>query len=165
MLYRTLLIGLGGTGVDVLRKFKTYHVQTTSPDEREHIKLLGIDTIQQEGETDELLSSEEFLHLAKTRLNAPMIRRYQEEPYLQWTKDGLPHFDVSEGAGQKRLAGYLAYLLEGSEVRHRLEKAIAELYAPQINDRIQGIQDGASTRVFIVSSGCVVGLERGCLST
>ena len=154
MLYRTLLIGLGGTGVDVLRKFKTYHVQTTSPEEREHIKLIGIDTIQQEGETDELLSPDEFLHLAKARLNTPMIKRYQDEPYLSWTKDNLPYFNVHEGAGQKRLAGYLAYLWQGAEVRHRIEKAIRDLYAPQITDRLRGIQDGASTRVYIISSIC-----------
>lgn len=155
MLYRTLLIGLGGTGVDLLRKFKTYHVQTTSPEEREHIRLLGIDTIQQSSEGDEYLSSDEFLQLAQAPLNARMITRYQERPEFEWTaKQNLPNFTVNEGAGQKRLAGYLAYLWEGAGVRQRIERAIRDLYSPQITERLRGIQDGASTRVYILSSVC-----------
>lgn len=166
-IHRTLLIGLGGTGIDVLRRFKTYHVKTTTPENRQHIRLLGIDTVfqtaeksrqdadqDQAGDYLEPLADSEFVQLARTSISNLTIKQKAHLPRFKEAAKNLPAFLVQDGAGQKRLAGYLAYLWDGQRIVSSLESALKDLYSDEVNARFSSDRMGQRTRVFIVSSVC-----------
>lgn len=153
MLYRTLLIGLGGTGIDVLRKFKNHYVKFYDRDQK-YIRLLGIDTAEQMDSGDEMLSQQEFLHLGNPRISAKMVLEHRNTPSFDWLDPELPAFTIASGAGMKRLLGHIAYFWRGTDIVQRLGEVKKKLYSPELAKEFAGIEDGGRTRVFIVSSVC-----------
>ena len=149
----TLIIGLGGTGVAVLRKFKQRYIELYGTDER-LVKLLAIDTAQQPNMTEALLSSQEFLHLGRPPINvASVISNAANEPALDWLRGTrIPGFQIGIGAGMKRFYGHIAYFFKGLAVRAKIDQAVHELMLASANIVIQGGRSGF--RVFIVSSLC-----------
>ena len=151
-LNRTLIIGLGGTGVEVLRKFKRRFVDLYDR-EQKYMKLLAFDTAEQLDSLDPRLSPSEFLLLSDPRINvAEVVNSRHENPSLGWIKGDLPQFEIIAGAGQKRLYGHLAYFWRGRDIYAAISRALDGLFSAQLNQEFADMQ--ADCRIFVVSSLC-----------
>jgi tubulin-like protein len=150
----TLIIGLGGTGVAVLRKFKQRFIELYGKDAQRLVKILAIDTAVQPTMPEPTLGPQEFLHLGVPPIDvADVVDMAPRVPALNWLCDAnVPAFQIGTGAGMKRLYGHIAYFFRGATIRKRLEEAAAELMHNAGKAAAQGSHPGF--RVFIVSSLC-----------
>lgn len=154
MLHRTLLIGLGGTGIDLLRKFKTHYGKYYDKEQR-YIQILGIDTTNQRTDTaDPFLENHEFLHLGNPVITSANVMQFRKRNQFRWLPDDLPAFSVATGAGMRRLVGHVAYFWRGADITARIERAMHTLYHAEVSREFANVSDGAQTRVFIISSVC-----------
>jgi hypothetical protein len=154
MLHRTLLIGLGGTGVDLLRKFKTHYGKYYDKEQR-YIQILGIDTTNQRTDSaDPFLENHEFLHLGNPVITSANVMQFRKRNQFRWLPDDLPAFSVATGAGMRRLVGHIAYFWRGADVAARIERAMHTLNHAEVSGEFANVVDGAQTRVFILSSVC-----------
>lgn len=149
----TLIIGLGGTGVAVLRKFKQRYIELYGTNQR-LVKLLAIDTAQQTKMNEELLSPTEFVHLGNPPIDvSAVVESAQTTPALDWLRGTrIPAFQIGIGAGMKRFYGHIAYFFRGQTIRARIESAVQELMLQKANIQTHGGKAGF--RVFMVSSLC-----------
>jgi hypothetical protein len=142
---------LGGTGIEILRKFKRRYADLYDRDQR-YIKLLGIDTAEQIASSDPFLKKSEFLHLGDPSVDvSEIIAQRDDNPCLSWVQDRVPPFQIVAGAGMKRLYGHLAYFWRGQDIKRALEKAIADLYDMAV---ARDFDVGSDCRIFVVSSVC-----------
>lgn len=154
MLHRTLLIGVGGTGVDLLRKFKTHYGKYYDKEQR-YIQILGIDTTNQRTDrSDPFLENHEFLHLGNPVITSANVMQFRKRNQFRWVPDDLPAFSVATGAGMRRLVGHVAYFWRGADIAARIERAMHTLYHAEVSSEFADVSDGAQTRVFIISSVC-----------
>lgn len=154
MLHRTLLIGVGGTGVDLLRKFKTHYGKYYDKEQR-YIQILGIDTTNQRTDrADPFLENHEFLHLGNPVITSANVMQFRKRNQFRWVPDDLPAFSVATGAGMRRLVGHVAYFWRGADIAARIERAMHTLYHAEVSSEFANVSDGAQTRVFIISSVC-----------
>jgi len=154
MLHRTLLIGIGGTGVDLLRKFKTHYGKYYDKEQR-YIQILGIDTTNQRTDrADPFLENHEFLHLGNPVITSANVMQFRKRNQFRWVPDDLPAFSVATGAGMRRLVGHVAYFWRGADIAARIERAMHTLYHAEVSSEFADVSDGAQTRVFIISSVC-----------
>ncbi|MGC1782424.1 MAG: tubulin-like doman-containing protein [Acidobacteriaceae bacterium] len=154
MLHRTLLIGLGGTGIDLLRKFKTHYGKYYDKEQR-YIQILGIDTTNQRTDSaDPFLENHEFLHLGNPVITSANVMQFRKRNQFRWLPDDLPAFSVATGAGMRRLVGHIAYFWRGADVAARIERAMHTLNHAEVSGEFANVVDGAQTRVFILSSVC-----------
>lgn len=154
MLHRTLLIGLGGTGVDLLRKFKTHYGRYYDKEQR-YIQILGIDTTNQRTDSsDPFLENHEFLHLGNPVITSANVMQFRKRNQFRWLPDDLPAFSVATGAGMRRLVGHIAYFWRGTDIAARIERAMHALNHAEVSGEFANVVDGAQTRVFIISSVC-----------
>lgn len=151
----TLLIGLGGTGVAVLRKFKRLYMEVNDEADQ-YIKLLAIDTDEQLPCPDPPLDNSEFYQLAKPDPIevADVLRQARRGTRaLEWLQSiSLPAFRIERGAGMKRLQGHLAYFWRGEKIRKRIEETIKPLL--EANPNLQNEERASSVRIFVISSLC-----------
>ena len=126
----TLLVGVGGTGVAVLRKFKRLYMEVNDEADQ-YIKLLAIDTDNQLQGTDPYLDNSEFLQLAKPdpiQVTDVLREARRGTKALEWLATmNLPAFEMHRGAGMKRLQGHLAYFWKGSKIRKQIEETMKPL--------------------------------------
>lgn len=154
MLHRTLLIGIGGTGIDLLRKFKTHYGKYYDKEQR-YIQILGIDTTNQRTDSaDPFLDNHEFLHLGNPVITSANVMQFRKRNQFRWVPDDLPAFSVATGAGMRRLVGHVAYFWRGADIAARIERAMHTLYHADVSSEFTNVSDGAQTRVFIISSVC-----------
>lgn len=154
MLHRTLLIGLGGTGIDLLRKFKTHYGKYYDKEQR-YIQILGIDTTNQRTDSsDPFLENHEFLHMGNPVITSANVMQFRKRNQFRWLPDDLPAFSVATGAGMRRLVGHVAYFWRGADIVSRIENAMHTLNHAEASGDFANVVDGAQTRVFIISSVC-----------
>jgi hypothetical protein len=154
MLHRTLLIGLGGTGIDLLRKFKTHYGKYYDK-EQKYIQILGIDTTNQRTDSsDPFLENHEFLHLGNPVITSANVMQFRKRNQFRWLPDDLPAFSVATGAGMRRLVGHVAYFWRGQDIAAHIERAMHTLNHAEVSGEFANVVDGAQTRVFIISSVC-----------
>jgi hypothetical protein len=153
MFHRTLMVGLGGTGIHVLRKFKNQFLKFYDREQR-YVRLLGIDTASQEETEAPKLENHEFLHLGNPVVTSAQIAAWKNSDPFRWMPPDLPPFQISDGAGQRRLVGHIAYFWRGSDIAARIQSAMSDLYQADVSREFEGIAEGGNTRVFVVSSLC-----------
>ncbi|HEX4022094.1 MAG TPA: tubulin-like doman-containing protein [Acidobacteriaceae bacterium] len=154
MLHRTLLIGLGGTGIDLLRKFKTHYGKYYDKEQR-YIQILGIDTTNQRTDSaDPFLENHEFLHLGNPVITSANVMQFRKRNQFRWLPNDLPAFSVATGAGMRRLVGHIAYFWRGADIAAHIERAMHALNHAEVSGEFANVTDGAQTRVFIISSVC-----------
>ena len=154
MLHRTLLIGLGGTGIDLLRKFKTHYGKYYDK-EQKYIQILGIDTTNQRTDSsDPFLENHEFLHLGNPVITSANVMQFRKRNQFRWLPDDLPAFSVATGAGMRRFVGHVAYFWRGQDIAAHIERAMHTLNHAEVSGEFANVVDGAQTRVFIISSVC-----------
>ncbi len=156
----TVLVGLGGTGIDCLRTIKTQVYSRLKPDDPkavvpryEHIRFLGIDTAEMvigdskandKKDRKRALEDTEFFSIANSNLKQALSRK--EAIKLKRELDWLRHEDIKApdmgkaGAGGIRQVGRFMMMDKSSDFMSRIES--------EINSAKRGLQD-ANTNVHI----------------
>jgi len=151
-----LIIGLGGSGVEIARRFKRRLLDTSG--ETPYIRFLGIDTATQTTHTAEVpqLSADEFIHAANFRSDYyvgpndidshPAIRAW-------WQGYHLPGKTIEQGASMRRPFGRLALYVHFEKVKDRLISHLRAIF----NNNVFGDLKPNYKRVinvYIASSTC-----------
>lgn len=172
----TLLIGLGGTGIDCLRTIKTQVYSRLRPDDveaivpkYEHIRFLGVDTAERtQGDPDEddcqkagaqmALNDTEFFSIANPHVkrafsNTKALEMREELSWLRW--EDIPAPDLGKaGAGGIRQVGRYMMMDKSksfmSRVEQELNAAKAGLLDPTVYVHIfSGLSGGTGAGCFL----------------
>ena len=162
----TVLIGLGGTGIDALRTIKTQVYGRLKPDDPDavtpeytHIRFLGVDTAERsrgdqkkEEEQDNLKDSRilaldeatEFFPISnpdvkKALSNEKALAKRSELNWLRWKEIDKPNLSLA-GAGGIRQVGRFMMMDRAqafiTRVEEEINKAKTDLDAPTVNVHI-----------------------------
>lgn len=174
----TILIGLGGTGIDCLRTIKTQVRSRLRPDNPnavvptyEHIRFLGVDTAEKsKGDQDEnrdgpkagsvmALDDTECFSIANAQVKKAFagagkaLGMREELAWLCWEDIQAPNLSTA-GAGGIRQVGRYMMMDKSKSFMNRLEKEInaakAGLSAPTVNVHIfSGLSGGTGAGCFL----------------
>ena len=175
----TLLIGLGGTGVDCIRTIKTQVYTRLKPDDPkavipgyEHIRFLGVDTVekyrqgntgsnsQEKGEEDELLSLDdtEFFSIANKNVKQAFqsilaLQQRRELDWLEYEHIEAPNL-TDAGAGGIRQVGRFMMMDKSESFMSKVEAEITAakkgLSNPRVNVHIfAGLSGGTGSGCFL----------------
>jgi hypothetical protein len=152
-----LIIGVGGSGIDIVRRFKR-RFQLLYPD-TPYVRLLGIDTAPQTEATSDVprLTEDEFIHAANFQMEHFVGDNHIDgHPEIRdWWKgyDHLGFKFINMGAGQRRPVGRLALFVESGRVVDRLTASLFAIF----NDRVFHAlppEYRRAVNVYIVTSTC-----------
>ena len=162
----TILIGLGGTGLDCLKAIKAAAKERLRPDDPEaavpeysHIQFLGVDSdktdLRKSGlEMEECLDISGALYSGIIR-NPELLKSH---PELQWMDENLwqayPHLEPGNGSGAVRQIGRFMMMKSSAEFMEILEKKIIAarrgLTKPYVNVHIfSGLSGGTGSGCFL----------------
>lgn len=162
----TILIGLGGTGLDCLKAIKAAVRECLKPDdpdalvpEYSHIQFLGVDSdktdLRKSGlEMEECLDISGALYSGIVR-NPELLKSH---PELQWMDENLwqayPHLEPGNGSGAVRQIGRFMMMESSAEFMEILEKKIIAarrgLTKPYVNVHIfSGLSGGMGSGCFL----------------
>lgn len=173
----TLLIGLGGTGIDCLRTIKTQVRSRLRPDDPdavvakyEHIRFLGVDTAEKsKGSQDEnldglkagsvmALDDTECFSIANAQVkkaftNPKSLSMRDDLSWLCWEDIKAPDLSTA-GAGGIRQVGRYMMMDKSKSFMNRVEQEInaakAGLNAPTVNVHIfSGLSGGTGSGCFL----------------
>ena len=155
-----VMIGIGGTGIDALRKLKKEIYQRIEPDEHtdnsvpqyKKIKFLAIDTdsrnLDSYNSGADKLSLNEMFSLYEPNFGPPFLR-----PDFEWMSDGL-RLAGADGAGGVRQAGRYCLMKKSSALKAKISGLIADAMAEAgrayINIHIfAGLSGGTGSGCFL----------------
>lgn len=175
----TLLIGLGGTGVDCIRTIKTQVYTRLKPDDPnavipgyEHIRFLGVDTVekyrqgntggngQDTGEKDELLSLDdtEFFSIANKNVKQAFtstlaLQQRKELDWLEYEHIEAPNL-TDAGAGGIRQVGRFMMMDKSESFMNKVEAEITAAKKGLSNPRVYvhifaGLSGGTGSGCFL----------------
>lgn len=174
----TVLIGLGGTGIDALRTIKTQvHSRLKSDDPEavtakyEHIRFIGVDTADkskgdQEDEQEDNLKAGSLMALDDTEvfpISNPNVKKVFSSPkglemrdelsWLRWESIDAPNLTTA-GAGGIRQVGRFMMMDRSAAFMSRVEQEInaakAGLSLPTVNVHIfSGLSGGTGAGCFL----------------
>lgn len=173
----TLLIGLGGTGIDCLRTIKTQVRSRLRPDDPdavvptyEHIRFLGVDTAEKsKGDQDEdqenlkagaliaLDDTESFSisnpHVKRTFASPKGLEMREELSWLRWEDIDAPDLGKAGAGGIRQIGRYMmmdkskAFM---SRVEQEINAAKANLIDPTVYVHIfSGLSGGTGAGCFL----------------
>jgi len=152
-----LIIGTGGSGIEVLRRFKRRfrEVYPNTP----YVQMLGIDTAPQEilGREAPELDPDEWLYASEFRMDFYVGPDYLDlNPEIRdWWRgyERLPLKVVRSGAGQKRPVGRLALFVHFKDVVQRIKAQVQNLFHTAVFDELPD-EYRKSVNLYILSSTC-----------
>lgn len=168
----TVLIGLGGTGIDCLRCIKTQVFERLKPDnpdavvkEYSHIRFIGVDTTRKtKGDEDNedkneamALHSTEFFDITNPQI-ADLItnpRLIEQHPELSWLNQKIDARQMgANGAGGVRQVGRCLLMSRSNDFRQKVLQAVNEakqdLQQPAVFIHIfAGLSGGTGSGTFL----------------
>jgi hypothetical protein len=160
----TLIVGLGGTGQEVLVRVKSRMMEAFGPDALRVIKLAALDTIGinrelslNNGQIIRLDRNTEFLDIG----NVPIVQmiRNLETSYPQiktWLPPNLPGQDITQGTQMIRPLGRLAFFFHFRRIRdyfYELIRALSSIHAGFGAGEIM-LTEEPGINIILVSSIC-----------
>lgn len=173
----SILIGLGGTGVDCLRTIKTQVYSRLKPDDPNavvavysHIRFLGVDSAEktkgnarienENTKADALLALDdtEFFSISNSNVNKAFSNSYalKTRPELDWLRwEDIPTPDLGKaGAGGIRQIGRYMMMDKSEQFLNRIEQEIntakSGLSDPPVNIHIfSGLSGGTGAGCFL----------------
>lgn len=163
----TLVIGLGGTGHEVLVRLKARFIETFGEDIFRVVKLRAFDTADESivvpmesGDMVRLDKDSELINIGHVPVQG-IIRNIDKSPTIQvWLPESLPVRAITAGAKQIRPLGRLALFYHydhDAKVRDRLQAVIRSLANIKLKGAVGEGAQVARTRgvnVFIICSLC-----------
>jgi hypothetical protein len=164
-IYPTLVIGLGGTGTNVVRHVKRRILQHygdgTLAELPQMIQVLAIDSEPLvNGATEQALHPDEFAYLGRFDGSKLIENKQAHAPYLDWWKwkdDEVNLGYIHNGARQLRPVGRLCFVRNYTAFRAAVKKKLARVNKLEAKARAE--EDGYPTQVtqkliFITGSIC-----------
>ncbi len=163
----TLVLGLGGTGVDVLRFFKRRLREAWELGPAEEIpgiiQLLGVDTMPWAN-----LPGEEYLHRHEYAYiggyNATQVLRHLDnhptiKAWWNWPPEMVPLGQIHSGARQIRCVGRLSFFRRYRTFWNQLEPKLSRMAAVATIEETENrgypvIREGGIRHIYIVTSLC-----------
>ncbi|GAB4562214.1 MAG: hypothetical protein Kow0047_10130 [Anaerolineae bacterium] len=163
----TLVLGLGGTGVDVLRFFKRRLREAWGLGPADEIpgiiQLLGVDTMPWSN-----LPGQEYLHRHEYAYiggyNASQVLRHLDnhpalKAWWKWPPDMVPLGQIHSGARQIRCVGRLSFFRRYRTFWSHLEPKLSRMAAVATIEETENlgypvIREGGIRHIYIVSSLC-----------
>ena len=160
----SLLIGLGGTGIDCLRTIKTQVYNRIKPDadsgavpKYDRIRFLGVDTDKQSKEDKEKNTShmglEEDELFILPGASTKVLKAGKE--YYDWVSDDLETLTFSgSGAGGYRQVGRYLLMSQADAFMNRIDNIITNMKAGTIDKRVEihvfsGMSGGTGSGTFL----------------
>jgi hypothetical protein len=157
ILQPALIIGVGGSGTEIVRRFKRRFqaAHSSTP----YVRFMGIDTAPQtpESEMSPRLTDDEFVHTTSFRMEyyvSPGL--IDQHPTIRtWWRgyDALPPRFVSAGAGMKRPIGRLAFFVNYVAIQQRIEQQLNQIFSSGVFFELPE-EYRKAVNVYIVSSTC-----------
>ncbi len=160
----TLIIGLGGTGHEVLVRLKARYLDAYGEDVFRIIKLLAFDTadeakntITEDGTPVQLDRGPELIHIGNVPTQR-ILKQIDLHPTIKaWLPTNMPSRSITAGAQQVRPMGRLALFTHFPKIKQFLEQAIRAL--SNIRQRGEIGEGGEIVRsqginIFIITSVC-----------
>lgn len=161
----SVMIGLGGTGIDCLRELKRRVYNRIKPDDGSdlptyrHIQFLAIDS-NRCSVIDESFAGidplTEFLDISCSDIHAILGKAHvlKKDPSLQWLNENIHVFDAIYGAGGIRQVGRLLLMLNVerivSSIRDKITLAITNLKDTPVHIHIfTGMGGGTGAGIFL----------------
>lgn len=146
----TVIVGIGGTGLRVVRKLKKRIRRFFKEDGRSIFQFLVFDTDHEEQREDERLDSGEFVYLGNIDGNG-IIANLSIHDYIRpWWPEGYAPGFISTGAKAVRCVGRLALFHYIDEIVPRIEDAIRRAIDV---DAAMGVE-AQSAKIYIIASLC-----------
>lgn len=151
-----MFIGLGGTGVDIIRMLK-HDLLAKGGNIPSHVQFLGIDTADQQLLPGiDILGNDEFIS-AQIREPEKYVNRKIHDPVQRWWP-GLPKTRkaMHEGAGQVRAVGRLALHKNLPMVKNAIQEKIDKVVQVDVNARrrINLVSGANPAQIYIICSLC-----------
>lgn len=152
----TLIVGLGGTGVNTIRTLKKMLGPLFGGKIPKHIRFLGIDTSDQlpNGE-DTLDDGSEFIY---TYVDNPrvFVSHNIHDTILKWWPGSLPRSNaISHGSSQIRARGRLAFYVNIKRIQEKIEEEISLITSVEQNENPYLRAEARSKcDVYIIASLC-----------
>ncbi|NJL53829.1 hypothetical protein HC928_00890 [bacterium] len=159
-----LVIGLGGTGQEVLIRLKARLIETIGPDVLGVIKLAALDTrderLEQKllnGNTVRLDRNTELLDIGNVPTLQVLQRLEQNYPQIKvWLPDNIPGQSVVAGAKQIRPLGRMAFFFHYTRIKNYLDNLIQQLsnINKQFSSSSVRAEEEPGLQIYLVSSVC-----------
>lgn len=152
-----LIIGLGGSGIEIVRRFRR-RLSHDYPGAT-HVRFLGIDTDPQSQERPDLprLSGDEFHHAGNFAMHQYVgqdsISNFPAIQYWWRSYSNMPFAFVSTGAGQRRPIGRLALFVHFDDVKTAIARQLSLIFQADSFNSLPSEYRRRLT-VYIVSSTC-----------
>lgn len=155
-----IIIGLGGTGIECIRKIKTELFSTMMPDNPGesnpiywNIRFMGVDSDLYSNRAGKYLplNDNEFLTLSVNNIGA-LIGAALHRPEYSWLRHDLHAIHADCGAGATRQIGRFLFFNQVSSFIPRLEQMIRAVVQEVVYDRVN----------IIIVSGLCGGTGSGC---
>jgi hypothetical protein len=157
-LHPALIIGLGGSGIEIVRRFRRRFLEL-HPD-TPYVQFLGIDTAPQEqhrGDDVPELADDEFFWASRfdpsDYVGSGTIDDRREMKTWWRGYDGLPLQYVAAGAGQRRPIGRLAFFVHFPDLQHAIRKTIQQIFSSDTYYALE-TKYKHGLNVYVVSSTC-----------
>jgi hypothetical protein len=157
----TLIIGLGGTGHEVLVRLKAKLLDTFGEDAFKVVKLLSFDTADEplqattsRGEQVRLGRNTELVSISNVPV-ADLITHIDRHPTIKnWIPKNLPVTSINAGARMVRPLGRVALFHHYNVIKAQLQKAIEQLRNISIVGRLGSVSASESQvmNVFVICS-------------
>lgn len=154
ILQPALIIGVGGSGIEIVRRFKRRFLDTYGP--TPYVQLLGIDTAPQISIPDLMpLSDEEFVYASDIRTEFYVGPNHidQHPAIRDWWVYELPTKFIKQGAGMRRPFGRLALFVHHGTIVQRLKGQLSSIFNNEVFHDLPS-QYQKAINVYIVSSTC-----------
>ena len=164
----SLLIGLGGTGIDCIRAIKSQVYKQIKPDadsgevpKYDHIRFLGVDAdnqvmIDEEGNTNYLrLAEDELFNLPVVSIEDLKNVSGKSHGCYEWMADELTSQNLAErGTGGYRQVGRYLLMLQADTFMDRVRHIINTMRAENIDKRVEihvfsGMSGGTGSGIFL----------------
>jgi len=157
----TLVIGLGGTGVNSVRSLKNRIRTRLKPAGAQLIELLAVDTVPRQNHVnEEHLTESEYTYLGNYNA-AEIIRNLGEHKLIQewWPATQEQLGTIHNGARQKRFIGRLSLFFQFNAFQQKLQTKIDNLTQltrkeQAENENYEVLRPFSDTRIYIISSLC-----------
>lgn len=155
-----VLIGLGGTGIDCLKKIKNMMRQSVQPDRRDNsygtIRFLAIDS-DQDAMRDKAMEGISFLNLMGADSLERQYQRWQiaERPEYDWMDPGdIRGPLMGDGAGAQRKVGRYLFMDCMDSFCRKMEESLFDLISVNGTKRIYihlftGLCGGTGSGIFL----------------
>ena len=154
---RTILIGLGGTGVQTVNYIKRTITEKLSPNWNQYVAFLAIDSDGKELAAADSLTTQEYISTTRSGIGERLINPDKYPPawhrFLAPDQAALVQDPNSDGSGQKRLLGKAKFHDQVLETGNAVDVEIVNKLTARKNS-LTGLGNSGKYEVYVIGGIC-----------